>query len=74
MIQTTPRDVRELRPGDLIQLVEATHRVHRARPITKQRGSWTVGYTELLHEIVGEPGLIQTSIPHGAKVRVVIPI
>lgn len=74
MTQILPVDCRILLAGDRVSLCGQIHRVHRVRRLTKRKGSWTVGWTEILHELESDPGLIQTTAPQGAKINVVVPL
>lgn len=56
-------DARGLAARDRIMLVGRVHRVVRVRQLRPG--------TEMLHEIEGEPGLICTAIPQGARINLV---
>lgn len=82
---TIPKDIRDLRAGDMILLVGRVHYVHRVRAVNLTLPHWApqtdvdgnalgLPATEILHEMPAEPGLIYTTIPHGAQVNFVLPV
>lgn len=79
------KDIRDLRAGDLILLVGRVHYIHRVRAVNLALPHWApqtdvdgnalgIPATEILHEAPEEPGLICTTIPHGAQVNFVLPV
>lgn len=78
MTQLLPVDCRILLAGDRVSLCGQVHRVHRVRRLRRAffcGDHWeTMQATEILHELEQDPGLIQTTIPQGAKINVVVPL